>query len=111
MDYNKLIKRLNLESISRFLLYGDEDISNTELNIDTLYKRIEKSEDKIDLIFNQLYKDILNEDWSLLNEKQIQLKIDDLTEAIIMNMGLIEDSYFELGLKSGFIISQKICGL
>lgn len=91
MDYEEFWRRLNLPSISKFLLYGD-DSNYLKLDNKPLQIRLE-----------EYYNDYISE----LEKLEISDE-DELIEKIIVGIGNSEDAYFELGLIAGFVITREL---
>lgn len=91
MDYlDKVLARANTYNIKEFLLYGVEPIKPREKSY----------EENINIEFNKIAENI--------NKKYNNLEKEELINLILMHNSMLEEIYFELGLKCGIKLKQSI---
>lgn len=89
---HKFLKRLNLQSLARFILCGDE-IEPVKEPLPERIKSYEKN-----------YISALDE----LGNKLPESEFEELAREIMINIEYSEDAYFELGLKAAFQLAKEL---
>lgn len=111
MDYKEFLKRLNIQSICNFLLYGDEYVDGVNLDNRTLTERLEAYNKCYMEELRTFQEDVLETGRASLDEARTEIDLENMTEKIIVAIGNSEDVYFELGLIAGLEIAMNFFGL
>jgi len=105
----KFKRRARLESIAEFILTGSELLNNTieEDSLEEQYSRLHKVYIKS---LENMKARILAEPWDGLNDRQAQVKFDDIISPVFDAGSDINDLYFRAGLLAGFAIASQPVG-
>lgn len=106
MNYEELLKRLNMQSISKFILHGDEYADGVDFDDRLLPDRLESYEEDYINELKVFQENILKSDWLLLDEQQAETLFEDIINEVVRSVENLNSTYFELGLTAGFNIMK-----
>ena len=92
MNFNNFSKRMNINAIREFLMFGDGNVTENEPK--NYQERLSAANDEIDALFEELVSD--------------EEKRETFLNHIFVSISKIEDVYFEMGLLSGAKISAQM---